>query len=282
MLTTHQKIFMAKVANRMILVARKLVGLKMVGEFRRSGCRWHLDLNEGIDFAIFLFGSFEPRLIKAYRRFIKPGDTVIDIGANIGAHTLIFAKAVGAQGKVCAIEATEYAYGKLTRNLGLNPELKAVSVPFHMLLDESEDADGEGAIYSSWPLTGTTDKHDIHGGCLQSVGEAKVGTLDGLVTELKLEKIDCIKLDVDGNELKVLRGAVDTLRKYKPFILMEMAPDYYASGGDGTFAELVELLSGVGYKLYTIPGNRSLPLEAEALGRVIAEGASINVLLKCE
>ena len=64
-----------------------------------NGIRYHLDLNEGIDFSIYLLGSFEPGTQRTLQKLVKPGDVVFDIGANIGAHTLSMAQSVGDSGK---------------------------------------------------------------------------------------------------------------------------------------------------------------------------------------
>lgn len=84
---------------------------------RRDGIHWDLDLSEGIDFAIFLLGGLELRTLRLYRRLVQPGDTVLDVGANIGAHALPLARLVGASGRVVAFEPTQFAFCKLQRNL---------------------------------------------------------------------------------------------------------------------------------------------------------------------
>ena len=91
----------------------------MQAEFKRGGLRWMLDLDEGIDFSIFLLGSFEPDAVRCFEKRIKPGDVVLDICANIGAHTLRLARLVGSSGRVLAFEPTIYAYAKLRSNLEL-------------------------------------------------------------------------------------------------------------------------------------------------------------------
>src|SRR5688572_20988587 len=104
--STAQKVGLAKMASRVVLSCRKLLGRPAQAQFVRDGIRWQLDLREGIDFSIYLLGSFEPATVRAYRRIVKPGQTVLDIGANIGAHTLPLARLVGPGGRVIAFEPT--------------------------------------------------------------------------------------------------------------------------------------------------------------------------------
>jgi hypothetical protein len=118
-LNTQRKIALACIANRFVKGGRRLLGMPMQAEFKRGGLRWMLDLDEGIDFSIFLLGSFEPDAVRCFEKRIKPGDVVLDIGANIGAHTLRLARLVGSSGRVLAFEPTIYAYAKLRSNLEL-------------------------------------------------------------------------------------------------------------------------------------------------------------------
>src|SRR2546423_1295891 len=121
MLKTSHKILIARLLNWIVTGARKLVGLGPQVTVIRQGVKWTLDLNEGIDFSIWLLGGFEPQTLRQYEKLVKPGSTVIDIGANVGAHTLPFARLVGKSGRVVAFEPTKWAIGKLKRNLELNP-----------------------------------------------------------------------------------------------------------------------------------------------------------------
>ncbi|MSO73187.1 MAG: FkbM family methyltransferase, partial [Rhodospirillaceae bacterium] len=114
---TRTKILIAAMLSRAVRGLRRLLGAGRVGEFDRGGFRWRLDLGEGIDFSIYLLGSFEPITLGACRRLINPGDTVLDIGANIGALTLPMARMTGEAGKVYAFEPTAYAFEKLRANL---------------------------------------------------------------------------------------------------------------------------------------------------------------------
>lgn len=250
----------------------------MQGEFSRNGLRWHLDLNEGIDFAIYLFGAFEPELVRYYTRMIPPGSIVLDLGANVGAHTVPLARQVGSNGRVVAVEATSYAFGKLTRNLSLNPGLTAQVTPVHgMLLADDEGSEMPDSLHSSWPLTSGGDVHPTLGGALKPLGEARKLMLDKLVTELALPRVDWVKLDVDGNEHTVLQGGRETLSRFQPHILMELAPYCFAQSPGG-FAAMVELLTARGYRFFDPTTGKAFPTAAAELEAQIPANGSINVL----
>src|SRR5260370_23083912 len=134
MLTTKTKVSLAALAYKVVAMGRSAVGKDHRATVRRGGLRWSLDLNEGIDFSIYLLGAFERSTVSTLRKLVKPGDTVFDIGANIGAHTLGLARSVGARGHVLAFEPAAFAFPKLKRNLPLIPALPPPTLPDTILL----------------------------------------------------------------------------------------------------------------------------------------------------
>jgi FkbM family methyltransferase len=276
MFNTSQKIFIATVLSRIVLKIRKAFGLSSSGIFARKGVRWALDLNEGIDFSIYLLGSFEPLTQRKFVKFIGGGDVVIDIGANIGAHTLPFAQMVGNGGKVVAVEPTEYAVNKLRKNVALNEGLSNQIEVIQRLLVGGSDEQIPETIYSSWPLVATDDLHKEHLGRLMSTSGAGKSTLDELVAELNLGRVSALKLDVDGNEYSVLKGAEKTLREYHPVIFMELAP--YLFQDEAEFDSLIALLESHNYKLTHISNNNKIPCDPLRIRKIVPKGKSINVI----
>jgi len=246
-------------------------------DVRRGGINWNLDLVEGIDFSIFLLGAFEPSTARAIRSLVHPGDTVFDIGANIGAHTLPLAKAVGASGRVFAFEATDFAFHKLQKNLSLNLELQSRVVATQVVLVDTPGLTEHPDIYSSWPLQPGPDAHPKHLGRRQTTLSAQVGTLDEVARDLKVSRVDLIKLDVDGHEYPVLKGARDTISRFLPTIVMELSPYVHAEEGN-SFDAFLELLRTWNYSLTSLGSDKPVPLDSAYLNRVIPDGGSINVV----
>lgn len=278
MIKVQQKLKLARIVNRMIRCCRSLCGLNMRTTARRGGVLWDLDLNEGIDLAIYLYGAYELRTVQAYRKLIKPGDVVFDIGANIGAHTLRFAQAVSPTGTVHAFEPTDYAFQKLLRNFELNPILGGRVRLNQMLLCESMEVTPPEKIYSSWPLSGQDHVHEQHGGRLEEISKAQITTLDAYCEANKVDKIDFVKIDVDGNEYTVLKGWENTLRQMRPPILIELAPFAHDSG-KSSFDDMIVYLKTIGYKFYDLNARNKLPTEPRALREIIPDGSGVNALL---
>lgn len=276
MLSVKNKIRIARLANRMIHVCRTICGRGMYTTCRRRGVGWALDLNEGIDLSIYLLGAYEPQTLRCYERLIKPGSTVLDIGANIGAHTLHFARLAGPTGKVHAFEPTDYAIAKLRRNLTLNPELASrVNTQQTFLSAEVSDSIPE-AIPSSWPVAGTTSDLDPqHCGRNSTLRGSTTTTVDRYCESIDCQRIDFIKIDVDGYELPVLLGSRNVLTVHRPPILIELAP--FVNMND--FDAIVTYLTSLGYAILHANKGTPLPSEPSALRSMIPAGASINALL---
>ena len=277
-MNTKQKIALASALSSVVCSARALLGKTSRVECRRGGIRWELDLKEGIDFSIYLQGGFEPRTLSDYRRMVKPGFTVLDIGANIGAHTLPLAGMVGGEGTVHAFEPTDYAFAKQQRNIALNPELAPRIRSNQMMLVGKVAVEKPEAIPSSWPLTqGDGDLHPVHLGRYNTLAGARAIRLDDWAAETALERIDFVKIDVDGYEVDVLEGGSETFSRYRPRMMMEFAPYIFAER-DRTFAELLAILRSLGYEAREVDGT-PVPLEPSIAETRIPAGGSMNVIL---
>lgn len=132
----------------------------------------------------------------------KPGDVVIDVGAGVGSEAWYFAKAVGAQGRVVAVEAHPLTYLCLTKFCGYN-HLENVT-PMHVAIS---DRHGEVRISGG-------DKHLSNTIVNAASGVAvKAMPLDALVDQLGLKSIDFIKMNIEGAEKLAIRGMTQTLGK---------------------------------------------------------------------
>jgi FkbM family methyltransferase len=276
---TAQKIKIAQIVCSVVLSLRKIRGLKNQAIVKRGGIWWDLDLTEGIDFSIYLLGGFEPKTLKLYKKIVKKGDSVLDIGANMGSHTLPLALITGKSGLVFAIEPTLYAVNKLHKNISLNKDLASHIFVHQVMLVADENGLLESDIYSSWPLFHDGKRiHPEHKGQLMETKGAVAMTLDEMVRQMQINTIDFIKLDVDGHEYSVLIGGKETLKAHTPKILMEFAP-YLYDPESGQFEAMLHLFSQLNYTISDADTGKRLPLDPEFLREIIPVGGSKNVLL---
>jgi FkbM family methyltransferase len=281
MLSVPQKMFVARCLNRSLRVARGVAGRDMQVRCRRNGIAWQLDLNEGIDLSIYLLGAFEPRVLRAYTPLIAPGATVLDIGANIGAHTLHFSRLAGPTGRVLAVEPTDYAIAKLRRNLQLNPALAARVTTHQNFLVSDRSIPPPAAVPSSWPIgDGRADPRVGAVGRYQPATAAVAVTADDFCAAEGVTRIDFVKIDVDGNEYSVLRGFRLGLERFRPTILIEFAPYHYDGGNEGEFDKLVSSLADLGYDFTDASSGRYIPNDPKGLRKLVVPISGINALLR--
>jgi FkbM family methyltransferase len=278
-LKTSSKIALARLAYQSIKLGRRLFGLRDYCQVTRGGLRYELDLSQGIDFAIFLLGSFEPNTVAALRRNIKPGATVLDIGSNIGAHTLNMACFVGSEGRVLSFEPTDFAFKKQRRNLELNPEIKDRVRMLQYFLTAESKAPLPPTIYSSWPLLQTDAVHKKHRGQAMETTGARTATLDEVLSAERIDKVDLVKLDVDGFECDVLGGATTMIERDRPIFVMELSPYVLIERGT-TLDRFLNFFVPLGYCFYDERTDLPLPKCAIALERMIGDGASKNVVAR--
>lgn len=268
---TKYKILIAKIILKILIFFK----VKLNQNVKRNNINWKLDLNEGIDLSIYIFGNFERELLNVTNKLsFKKIDNIIDIGSNIGAHTFQFAKNYKST-KVYSIEPTDFAFEKLRNNLKINNNFKYQIQIFQYFLGENHLP---SQIYSSWSLLGDEKSHYLHKGILKSTKNAKSLSLDEFVSKYKIKGNTLIKCDVDGYELEVLRSGKNFLKKNKPHIIMELAPYLYNENGYNK-KDIFNFFERLGYKFYNAT-NYYLIENIYNYSKKIKIGSSENIFLK--
>lgn len=245
----------------------------------RRGIAWSLDLREAIDLSIYLTGYFQPRVVRAVRRGLPDsGGCFIDVGANRGAVTIPVAHSC-ATCSVVSVEPVNEMIEMLKAGLVLNPSLGRVEV-VHAFLVADGNADANAVpklVDASWNLfVGSNDRKESGAIALSTEG-AILTTLDDLVDSLELKWVDVLKIDVDGFELEVLRGAQRTIRRCAPLIVMEWSRSAQLSGRAES-KELIRYLMDVSYRPRRIlRSGRSTDVGWDWLGKV-RDGESRDVV----
>lgn len=199
---------------------------------RVDGLIFDLDLGELIDVLLFL-GEYEPDVVGALERFCKNGWTVLDIGANVGAHSLRMARAVGSGGRVVAFEPTSYAHGKLVKNVALN-SFENITLEKVALMEVNSEA-ASLRYRASWRTDGTDEKHEER---------IRTARLDDWCMANGVNRVDLIKLDVDGGEFGVLKGGERTIAEHLPVFVMEAGEYHFADDSRNP----LRFLDSLGYR----------------------------------
>ena len=133
---------------------------------KRNGISWQLDLTEGIDLSIFLFGSSEKKIVNLRKIFNADKKLIfLDIGANIGSVSLPLAKLFN-NALIYSIEPTTYAFNKLYKNLSLNKNLKKQILINQLFIS---DKINPKKVWSSWNFNKNKNKHPKHKGNFKSI-----------------------------------------------------------------------------------------------------------------
>ncbi len=224
---------------------------------KRDGITYSLDLSEGIDLSIYLLGSYQSHIFKN-RFYTIPHDAVIfDIGANMGCMTLQFARRA-VNGQVYAFEPTDFAYRKLLKNIDLNPELKERITPVKQFAASRSMAAPRPFAMASWKTDSfSSSGHPVHGGIERCTSLAPSVTLHEFCKVNSILRVDMIKIDTEGHELDVLKGAVSLLDKHRPVVIFETGIYQMAEQGID-FNDYIDLLEIMGYTLYILQNGREV------------------------
>jgi len=214
-----------------------------------------------IGWSVHFFGTYEPEVQKEIRRHLKPGAIAIDVGANVGWHTLLMAARAGSTGRVYAFEPNDSTRRRLVGAVEGN-DLTQVTV------DGRAVADWVGASGFQAPLAGHVWDGTGRLTAEPSRGAAATActTLDAFVAEQHIERLAFVKIDVEGWELSVLRGARHVLSALRPVVVFEYDPAYVSRSG-GTAEDLARWWSDADYELFALDPRRPPALVARLGGR---------------
>jgi FkbM family methyltransferase len=224
-----------------------------------SGLSLEVDPNNVIGRDIYFHGSCEPAVARFLARTLRRGMIFVDAGANVGEMTVRAARLVGPTGRVVSLEASPATAERLERNIAIN-RLGNVRVVRAALCDADGPVTfhlggGTGSGSSSLSLP-----HNYAGRSLTVDGIR----LDTLAGREAIRRVDCIKLDVEGAELRSVRGAMRLLSgPGAPIVVFEFNPDVALRAGWG-LDDAVQLFEGVGYEVRRLDDRG----ECLPLGRV--------------
>jgi FkbM family methyltransferase len=254
---------------------------KRLFEFVADQVRWRdetiqqgigrgLRFNAGGRNAGYLLGTSEPLMQEALKRILHPGMCVYDVGANVGFVTILAAQLVGPNGRVVAFEPL----AANARQIGHNAELNRFT---HVLVRQEALGNQDGQAPFRVSAESGWGKLAHLGSVRQETAiiEVPIRKLDDITAGGGLPRPDLLKIDVEGAEVDVLGGSVETLRTARPFLLVEL---------HGTNGKIAALLSGLEYQVGVLGSNASMQ-ESPWYAQVFAwpserpEGAGLAGLL---
>ena len=216
----------------------------------RAGLRWELDMRHNLDRRLYAIGSYEAATVRAARACLARGDTILDIGANIGTFSLPLARAGF---DVVAVEPASDTVQRLHRHIEMNSLGGKVSVA-HLALGSTE---GTVQLRSGTSADVGLRTTMGEGGVVECV---VVRRGDQLVEDLGIRPA-LIKIDVEGGEFDVARSLAATLRSTKA-VIVEVV-EAHQSRAATSANELVQFLTAMGFEGFAIRSRGTQPWNGE-------------------
>lgn len=224
---------------RQLLPRKKTIARPLSGNFKLN-----VDTGNYIDAWVYYTGEYEAFLKKWFKNNIRTGNTVLDVGANIGFHTLYFSDLVGPSGRVIAFEPVPVNFSALTANINLNTaaNIEPLNIALGLVNAETDiHIDREATNPGAYNLFEEGEKNT----------RITIAVADDFIPSLNIREINLVKIDVEGFEYQVIKGMQHTLAKYKPTVVFEYERDYICRNGDDP-SLIFELFSKLGYSLFSI------------------------------
>lgn len=211
----------------------------------------NLQPEDHIQKTILWYGFYEKESILTWEHLVKPDWVVVDIGANIGYYTLIAANRAK-NGSVHSFEPVTENYNLLKQNIRLN-HLENVFAnnagvsnkqSFEAYYISTDENKGMSGLKPAENFSGISE-------------EKETITLDDYAVKNNLERIDLIKIDIEGNELNTLKGMQKVLERDKPIIFIEVINEHLAKFGSSAH-EVYAFLGSLGYKAFELVAANNL------------------------
>lgn len=238
-----------------------------------GGAMFDCDLSDLLSREVCFTGLYEPPVTRVFQRQLRPGGTVMDVGANWGYFTLLAAAAVGPSGAVVSLEPDPRQFDTLARNVEMNgfTQVKTLRAAASArsgrvtLLGYSDDEENRGVTR----IAGAAERATPDAARQFDVDAV---TIDGLMPPVR--EVDLVKIDVEGAEDLVIEGMREglSLHRYRA-VLLELHPKLLEARGVAPDA-CIGVLQQYGYRGWTIDASE------EAYRRAIDPGRSIEPLLR--
>ena len=210
-----------------------------------------------------LFHEFEKAEVGFFERYLQQGDFVLDIGANIGFHTIHASNIIGKEGRVFAFEPVLDTFNHLKENIAINQMSNVIPANIGFS-DKNEAAKINVSVnYNAWNTLAKRERMEKHeAGKFDATETIQLKKLDDwiLLKTFGVEKISLVKIDVEGWEKYVILGGLNYFSKYAPAVMMELS-DGNAFAAGYQCSEVYEMFNSLGYEWFRLAdaGKKIIP-----------------------
>jgi FkbM family methyltransferase len=221
---------------------RQIFNISLTGEYveTRGGLRWAMDAADYTQQDLFWSGAKDAAEIREALRCMPKGGVMFDLGANFGYYAITIASALQGDCRVYAFEPNPKTMRRFQRNVALNGtrgldllEVGLSDAPGHALVVETSAHSGAAYLRQT------------------SLSGVPVTTLDLFCELNKIDRLDLIKMDIEGAELRALRGGIATFKRFRPALLIELNPETSEREGYSV-RDVVVFLEDLGYTIWDV------------------------------
>ena len=206
----------------------------------------YVSLDDFVGRSAYFFGDLDPKLTWICKRLVGRGDTVLDIGANLGVMTTLLSRLVGPTGQVHAFEPNPVLQAALDQTLARN---KAANVKLHRLALGSKDGTLELCVPPGNAGQGSFIYHRDHADATRF--EVPVRRLSSVLEDEKVAAIKLVKIDVEGFEADVLLGAEEFFQRVRPAAILFEMNDRVSR--ESSHPPVIQVLERLGYAFLAVP-----------------------------
>ena len=223
--------------------------------------RYNLNKYSALDHTILNIGILDDYILKnSFIQNNKP--VIIDVGANVGYISLPLSK-IYPNSKIYSYEADSRVFKRLVKNLEINSDITNI-FPYELAL---QDKDISSINFYERDLLDGDFKINLGLSTISNISLGKVkktivraSTIDNEVKKLKIKHVNFIKVDVEGNEIKVLKGAIETINAFNPIIQYEFSTAIDKLQGFNNSIQCFNFLSELGYLQYELLNEKEMLL----------------------
>lgn len=244
-----------------LVVRAKMLQWKVVSTFNKNEIKtfklpdnslFKYPLNSAIGCCLYR-GSFEEQELSFFMSTLKPGDTVLDVGANAGLYSIIASKIVGEEGHIYAFEPGEVELSLLAENIALNQSsnIQVVDKAVGNYVGEVNLGISDDGAMNSLRVT----QHSMQN--IKQWTSVQITTLDEFIKHSSIAKVDFIKIDVEGAEYLVLEGAKEVLTNNKLTILFESS-NVTSAAFEESISDIIQYVQRIGFSVYYLDEHSNL------------------------
>jgi len=223
-----------------------------------DGFRIYVDLQDEFVGAAIAKGVYEPHVTAAIRRVLRPGDTFVDLGVNVGYFSLLAASLVGRAGNVIGFEARP-DNASLARQSARENGFENITIHSLAVAEKEKVLKMLAPNHTSLSVVVDASRADCQSGFVEIRAVAVDDMLEGVAD------VDVIKMDIDGGEFQAVQGMIATLRRWKPILFFEFCPFTLDEYGQTKPEELIREIQSLGYQIFALTwGNAPIPMAGYA------------------